>query len=88
MKRTARFVCAVAAVFPDGETLVRRGVIEGYIGEKPAGENGFGYDPIFYLEEYLCSTAELSREKKNALSHRGRALRAVREELEKRIQGV
>ena len=87
-KRTARFVCAVAAVFPDGETLVRRGVIEGYIGEKPAGENGFGYDPIFYLEEYRCSTAELSREKKNALSHRGRALRAVREELEKRIQGV
>lgn len=87
-KRTARFVCAVAVVFPDGETLVRRGVIEGYIGEKPAGENGFGYDPIFYLEEYRCSTAELSREKKNALSHRGRALRAVREELEKRIQGV
>ena len=84
-KRTARFVCAVAAVFPDGETVVKRGTIEGYIGDKPAGENGFGYDPIFYVDEYNCSTAELSMEQKNAMSHRGNALRAIKGELEKRI---
>ncbi|MCM1259132.1 MAG: XTP/dITP diphosphatase [Roseburia sp.] len=84
-KRTARFVCAVAAAFPDGETVVKRGTIEGYIGEKSAGKNGFGYDPIFYVDEYNCSTAELSMEQKNAMSHRGNALRAIRGELEKRI---
>ena len=84
-QRTARFVCAVAAVFPEGEEIVKRGVIEGYIGEKPEGENGFGYDPIFYVEKYHCSTAALSREEKNAISHRGNALQAIRGELEKRI---
>lgn len=84
-QRSARFVCAVAAVFPDGETVVRRGTIEGYIGEKAAGENGFGYDPIFYVEEYGCSTAEMTSCQKNEISHRGNALRAIREELEKRI---
>ena len=84
-QRTARFVCAVAAVFPDGETAVRRETVEGYIGEQPEGENGFGYDPIFYVEEYGCSTAALTREQKNALSHRGKALRAMRRELEKRF---
>lgn len=84
-QRTARFVCAVAAVFPDGEVFVTRGTIEGYIGEKPEGENGFGYDPIFYVEKYHCSTAALTREEKNAISHRGNALRKIREELEKRI---
>lgn len=84
-KRTARFVCAIAAVFPDGSEVVKRGTIEGYIGDKPAGENGFGYDPIFYVDEYNCSTAEMTMEQKNALSHRGNALRAIREELEKKI---
>lgn len=84
-QRTARFVCAIAAAFPDGETVVKRGTIEGYIGEKPAGENGFGYDPIFYVDEFNCSTAELTMQQKNALSHRGNALRAIRGELEKRI---
>lgn len=84
-ERTARFVCAVAAAFPDGEVIVKRGTIEGYIGDKPEGENGFGYDPIFYVEKYHCSTASLSREEKNAMSHRGNALRMIREELEKRI---
>ncbi len=58
-----------------------RGTIEGYIGDKPAGKNGFGYDPIFYVEEYGCSTAELDAEQKNAVSHRGKALRAMREKL-------
>ncbi len=80
-KRSARFVCAIAAVFPDGHTAVRRGTIEGYIGWEPAGENGFGYDPIFYVEEYGCSTAQMSPEQKNAISHRGNALRMMKEEL-------
>lgn len=84
-RRGARFVCAVAAVFPDGTSFTKRGTVEGYIGEAPAGENGFGYDPIFYADEYGCSTAEMTREQKNAVSHRGNALRAVRSELEKRI---
>ena len=83
-KRTARFVCAVAAAFPDGSTEVVRGTIEGIIGHEIAGENGFGYDPIFYLPEYGCTTAELSPEKKNELSHRGNALREMREIMEKK----
>ena len=77
-KRTARFVCAIAAVLPDGKTLVTRETIEGYIGECPAGENGFGYDPIFYVDEYHCSTAELTEEQKNEISHRGKALRSMK----------
>ena len=84
-KRTARFVCAVAAAFPDGSTQVVRGTIEGIIGYEIAGENGFGYDPIFYLPEYGCTTAELTPEKKNELSHRGNALRKMREIVEKKI---
>ena len=79
--RTARFVCAIAAVLPDKREFVVRETIEGYIGEKPAGTNGFGYDPIFYVDEYGCSTAELSEEKKNEVSHRGKALRAMKEKL-------
>lgn len=77
-QRTARFVCAIAAVLPDKETLVTRETIEGYIGDAPTGENGFGYDPIFYVEEYQCSTAELTEEEKNAISHRGKALRSMK----------
>ena len=84
-KRTARFVCAVAAAFPDGSTEVVRGTIEGIIGHEIAGENGFGYDPIFYLPEYGCTTAELSPQKKNELSHRGKALREMRVIMEKKI---
>lgn len=83
-RRTARFVCAVAAAIPGEEVFAVRGTIEGYIGFQPAGANGFGYDPIFYVDEYGCSTAELSMEQKNACSHRGNALRAMREELKKR----
>jgi XTP/dITP diphosphohydrolase len=76
-ERTARFVCAVAAAFPDRETQVVRGTIEGRIGYEEAGENGFGYDPIFYVPEYGCTTAELDPEKKNEISHRGKALRMI-----------
>ncbi len=80
-ERTARFVCAIAAVVPGQEPIVVRGTIEGYIGDQPAGENGFGYDPIFYVEDKHCSTAQLSPEEKNARSHRGNALRMMREKL-------
>ena len=82
-KRTARFVCVIAAVLPDGEVLVSRDTMEGYIGWKIAGENGFGYDPIFYLDEFGCSSAELSREQKNAISHRGKALAGIKKLLRK-----
>ena len=83
-KRTARFVCAIAAALPDGTTEVVRGTMEGIIGHEIAGENGFGYDPIFFLPEYGCTSAELSPEKKNELSHRGEGLRKMREILERR----
>ena len=82
-KRTARFVCAIAAVFPDGKELVVRGTVEGIIGYEEKGENGFGYDPIFYLPERGCTTAELPPEEKNSISHRGNALRLMKELLER-----
>lgn len=76
-KRSARFVCACAAAFPDGSETVVRATMEGRIGYREAGENGFGYDPIFYLPEYGCTSAELSTEEKNRISHRGKALREI-----------
>lgn len=75
--RTARFVCAVAAAFPDGTEQVVRGTIEGMIGYESMGENGFGYDPIFFVPEYRCTTAEMTAEQKNEISHRGKALRMI-----------
>ena len=84
-ERTARFVCAVAAVFPDGTVSVVRKTIEGRIAEEAAGDNGFGYDPIFYVPEYGCTTAEMKPEQKNELSHRGKALRAMREILKAKV---
>ena len=80
-KRTARFVCAIAAAFPDGRVVTKRGTIEGIIGYEERGENGFGYDPIFFLPEYGKTTAELSPEEKNQISHRGRALELIKCEL-------
>ena len=81
-KRTARFVCAIACAFPDGRTITTRGVMEGIIAHEIRGENGFGYDPIFYLPEFGCTSAEITPEQKNEVSHRGKALRAMRKELE------
>ena len=84
-KRTARFVCVIAAVLPDGRTLTSRGTIEGIIGREERGGGGFGYDPIFFLPEYGCSTAELSMEQKNEISHRGKALREMKEKLRREL---
>lgn len=86
-ERTARFVCAVAAVFPDGTVDVVRKTIEGQIAYEAAGENGFGYDPIFYVPEYGCTTAQMDPEQKNELSHRGKALRAMRDILKDKLDG-
>lgn len=80
-KRSARFACAIAAVCPDGEVLTAQAVMEGRIGYEERGENGFGYDPILYLPEYGRSCAELDGEEKNAISHRGKALRLMRKKL-------
>ncbi len=83
-KRTARFVCVIAAALPKpyNKKLTSRGTIEGIIGYEIQGENGFGYDPIFYLPEKNCTTAQLTMEDKNKISHRGRALRLMKKELE------
>ena len=86
-ERTARFVCAVAAVFPDGTVDVVRETIEGRVAYEPAGDNGFGYDPIFYVPEYGCTTAQMSPEQKNELSHRCKALRSMRAILKEKLDG-
>ena len=80
-KRTARFVCAIAVVRPDGSSFTVRGEVEGVLHEEPKGENGFGYDPIFYVPEFGMTTAQMDPEVKNSISHRGRALRAMVEKL-------
>ncbi len=80
-QRTARFVCAVAAVYEDGRCVTVREAMEGYIGYEPKGENGFGYDPIFYVDLDGPSNAQLPMEEKNQLSHRGKALRAMKKGL-------
>lgn len=86
-KRTARFVCAICLVRPDGSSETVRATMEGRVAYKSAGKNGFGYDPIFFLPERGCTSAELSPEEKNAISHRGKALRMMRDILEKEITG-
>ena len=84
--RSARFVCAIAAAIPDGTVEITRGTIEGQIGYEEKGENGFGYDPIFYVPEYGCTTAELTLEQKNEASHRGKALRKMKEIMQAKYQ--
>ena len=80
-ERSARFVCVIACAFPEGNIFSRRGVIEGYIADKISGNNGFGYDPIFFVPEYNCTTANMLPEQKNKISHRGKALRDIKEVL-------
>lgn len=80
-KRTARFVCAVCLALPDGRIIRSRGTLEGRIGNKITGENGFGYDPIFFIPEKNCYSAELSTEEKNKISHRGKAMAEMREKI-------
>ena len=84
-RRTARFVCVIAAVFPDGSVRTTRGTIEGIIAKQPAGENGFGYDPIVYVPEFGKTTAQLSPEEKNKVSHRGKALELMKEQIRQYI---
>ena len=83
-KRGARFVCVIACAYPDGTVDTAKGVIEGRLAHEPAGENGFGYDPIFYLPERGCTTGELEPEEKNKISHRGLAIAKMVEILKKR----
>ena len=73
-RRGAKFVCVITCLFPDGRKIVARGECPGVIARAPHGENGFGYDPVFYLPELGMTYAELLSEQKNAISHRARAL--------------
>ncbi|MBP3468994.1 MAG: RdgB/HAM1 family non-canonical purine NTP pyrophosphatase [Lachnospiraceae bacterium] len=83
-KRAARFVCSIAAAVPGVETFTVQETVEGSIGHEIIGENGFGYDPFFYVKEYGCTTAQMSPEQKNQISHRGKAMRAMKKELTER----
>lgn len=85
-ERSARFVCSIAAVLPDGEVLLREAAMEGVIAEAPAGNGGFGYDPIFFLPEFGKTSAELTMEEKNRVSHRGKALEAIKDALKAVLQ--
>lgn len=76
-ERGARFVCAISLVLPDKREYVTEGIMEGEIAHEIKGEHGFGYDPIFYLPEYRKTSAEISPEEKNKISHRGKALRGM-----------
>ncbi len=86
-ERTARFVSAIAAVLPDGTVIHTEGTVEGVIAHESAGTGGFGYDPIFYLPEYGKTSAEIPIEKKNEISHRGKALEAMKIKLKEVLQG-
>ena len=84
-KRTAKFVCSIAVVRPDGSEFTVRGEICGVLHEKPMGDGGFGYDPIFYVPEFGMTTAQMTKEQKNSISHRGKASRAMAEKLKAEI---
>lgn len=85
-ERSARFVCAIACAFPDGHMETVRGTIEGQIGYEEKGEHGFGYDPIFYVPSYGCTTAQMNPGQKNEISHRGRALQMIKERISKLLR--
>ncbi len=87
-ERGARFVCVIAAALPDGRVITTRGTMEGQIGYEERGTNGFGYDPVFYLPEHGCYSGELPLEVKNELSHRGKALRQMKEQLKRLKEGT
>lgn len=80
-ERSARFVCAIAAAFPDGKVITTRATVEGYIGYEEKGINGFGYDPLLYVPEYKMTTGQMEPELKNKISHRGKALEMMKEKL-------
>ncbi|MCI9618100.1 MAG: XTP/dITP diphosphatase [Eubacterium sp.] len=83
--RSARFVCAIAVAFPNGEVVTCKGTIEGLIAYEQKGKNGFGYDPIVYVPEYEMTTGEMAPELKNSISHRGKALEQMKEILKGRL---
>ncbi|WMJ85911.1 XTP/dITP diphosphatase [Anaerocolumna sp. MB42-C2] len=85
-KRSARFVCAIACAYPGGEVVTTRATIEGFIGHEIIGDNGFGYDPIFWVPEYGCTSAQLSTEIKNKISHRGKALESMKDIIKKKLK--
>lgn len=85
-ERTARFVCAIACAFPDGTVVTCRRTVEGLIAKQISnGSTGFGYDPIFYVPEFGCTMSDMTAEQKNAISHRGKALRAIKEVLKEHL---
>ena len=84
-KRTAKFVCSIAVVRPDGSEFTVRGEVCGVLHEKPMGDGGFGYDPIFYVPEFGMTTAQMTKEQKNSISHRGKASRAMADILKAEI---
>ena len=84
--RTAKFVSAIVSLFPDGQEITARGECSGIILREMRGENGFGYDPVFFFPEYGKTFAELTMTEKNEISHRGRALRAFYTQLEERLK--
>ena len=84
-KRTARFICVIACAFTNGDIITSEGVFEGHIAYEPKGENGFGYDPIFYVEKYGMTSAEMNIDLKNAISHRGKALKIMVDKLTRMI---
>ena len=85
-ERSARFVCAMAVAFPNGEILTCKGTIEGVIAYEQKGKNGFGYDPIVYVPEFEMTTGEMSPQLKNSISHRGKALEQMKEILKGKLQ--
>lgn len=84
--RTARFVCCLCLASPDKILIETKGTVEGFIAESPIGENGFGYDPIFFVPSLNKTTAELTAEEKNAISHRGNAIRNLEPLLNKLLR--